>query len=178
MIIVILLLIGVVVYFYSKKPKKVGAVHSNKCHYFDKLQFSTQEFYVLVEQIIAERQMPNVKVSRVNYNEGGMLSNKREYLRIVRKEDMFDICAAPFGTGFFVSYWLGEPKHGLRDFALKVPYLNTVVEGSQGTTYYQLDVASMFKLCVTDSVMQAIEQITTSKGIRGLSEAEQMAFRV
>jgi len=174
----IFIILGIIlgVYFYYRKPKKVGAVHSNKCHYFGTLQFSSQEFYVLVEQIMSSRMIPDVKISRVNYNEGSILSNKREYLRIERKEDIFDICAAPMGTGFFVSYWLGEPKHGARDLAGKIPFLNTAVEGWQGTTYYQLDTASMFKLCVKDSITEAIEQITTQKGIRGLSEAERFAF--
>jgi len=176
MIVFLILAIIIGVYLGLKKPKKVGAIHSNKCHYFDKLQFSAQEFYALVEQIMTERKIPDVKISRVNYSEGGMLSNKREYLRIMRKEDMFDICAAPIGTGFFVSYWLGEPKHGMRDLALKVPYLGTAVEGWQGTTYYKMDMASMFKLCVKDAITEAIDQITTSKGIRGLSETERLAF--
>ncbi|WP_295794683.1 hypothetical protein [Mucilaginibacter sp.] len=176
MILIVIILIILSIYYYYRSPKHVGAVHSNKCHYFGTLQFSAQEFYTLVEQIMLSRQIPDVKMSRVNYNEAGMLSNKREYLRIERKEDIFDICAAPIGNGFFVSYWQGEPKHGTRDLAMKVPLLNTVVEGWQGTTYYQLDTASMFKLCVKDSITEAIEQVTTSKGIRGLSETERLAF--
>ncbi|MEO7216326.1 hypothetical protein [Mucilaginibacter sp.] len=156
--------------------KTVGSVQGNWSHYFDKLQFSSQEFYSTVETIVKERAIPKVKVSRVNYSEGGLLSNKREYLRIERGEDIFDICAAPFGTGFFISYWLGEPKHSFRDIAMKIPYLNTAVEGWQGSTYYQMDTAGMFKLCVKDSIKEAIEQVTTSKGIRGLSEIELMAF--
>lgn len=164
------------IYHYSNKPKTVGAVHSNLSHYFDKLQFSAQEFYSLVEGIIMERQIPNVKISRVQYNEASMFSDKREYLRIERKEDIFDICAAPFGTGFFISYWLGEPKHGMRDLAMKVPIVGDAALGMQGSTYYQMDTASMFKLCVKDSITQAIEQITTAQGVRGLSEAERLAF--
>jgi hypothetical protein len=176
MILILIIIIILGLYFNFRKPKQVGEIHSNKCHYFDKLQFSSQEFYLLVEQTMTSRQIPDVKISRVNYHEGSVLSDKREYLRIARKNDMFDICAAPVGTGFFVSYWLGEPKHGVRDLAMKIPYLNTAVEGWQGTTYYQLDTASMFKLCVKDSITEAIEQVTTSKGIRGFSEAERFAF--
>jgi len=173
----IILVIVVLAYiFFANKPKKVGAVHSNWSHYFDKLQFSAQEFYSLVETIATERQMPNVKISRVQYNEASILSDKREYLRIERKEDIFDICAAPFGTGFFISYWLGEPKHSMRDLASKIPGVGAVAEGMQGSTYYQMDTASMFKLCVKDSITEAIEQITTAQGVRGLSEAELQAF--
>jgi hypothetical protein len=64
----------------------------------------------------------------------------------------------------------------MRDLALKIPYLSTVVEGSQGSTYYQADMASMFKLCVIDAITEAIEQVTSNKGIRGLSEVERLAF--
>jgi hypothetical protein len=156
--------------------KKVGGVQDNQSFYFNKLQLSAQEFYTTVEAIIAERKMPDVKVSRVKYSEGSILSDKREYLRIERKEDIFDICAAPFGSGFFISYWLGVPAHGMRDLALKIPYLNTVVAGVQGSTYYQADTAGMFKLCVKDGIKEAIEQITTAKGVRGLTEMERMAF--
>jgi hypothetical protein len=170
----IIITIVVLLIFYDR-PRKI-TLHSNKCHYFDKLQFSTQEFYTLVEQILAERKMPNVSAFRVHYNEASMLSLKREYLRIERKEDIFDICAAPFGTGFFVSYWVGEPRHGVQELLMKIPVINSIVEASQGATYFQIDTASMFKACVKDSIMEAIEQITTTKGVRGLSEGERIAF--
>jgi hypothetical protein len=163
-------------FFLRNKPKKVGQIHSNQNHYFDKLQFSSDDFYTLVEKLLTERQMPDTKVMRTNYHEASILSNKREYLRVERKEDVFDICAAPFGTGFFVSYWHGEPKHAMRDMAMKIPYLSTVVDSAQGTTYFKEDTASMFRACVKDSITEAIEQITTSKGVRGFSEAERMAF--
>jgi hypothetical protein len=120
--------------------------------------------------------MPDVKMMRIQYHQKHIFSNKREYLRIGRKDDIFDICAAPFGTGFFVSYWHGEPKHRIRAMAMKVPFLATAAEGWQGMTYYQIDTASMFKACVKDSIMEAIEQIATSKGVRGLSESERMAL--
>ena len=173
------ILIGVAIVIYlilRQNQKKVGAVHANKCHYFDRLQFSGQEFYALLETIIKERQMPDVKISRVHYHQKHLFSNKREYLRIERKDDIFDVCGAPFGTGFFVSYWHGEPKHRLRAMAMKSPLLATAAEGWQGTTYYQVDTASMFKACVKDSIMEAIEQITTTKGIRGLSDHERLAL--
>jgi hypothetical protein len=37
-----------------------------------------------------------------------LLSTNREYLRLTRERLVFDICAAPFGTGFFFSSRLGE----------------------------------------------------------------------
>ena len=163
-------------FFIQKKAKKVGKIQGGHNHYFDKLQFSSDEFYSLVEKIVAERQMPDTKIMRTNYHEASILSPKREYLRVERKDDIFDICAAPFGTGFFVSYWMGKAKHTLRDFFLKIIYGGTSSEEILGTTYYKEDTASMFRASVVDSIMEAIGQITTTKGIRGFSEAERIAF--
>ena len=71
------------------------------------LQESAQEFYSSLEQGVASKELPNIKISRIEYKEGGLISAKREYLRIKRKDLIFDVCAAPFGKGFFVSWWLG-----------------------------------------------------------------------
>ena len=38
-----------------------------------------------------------------------LASANRQYLRMHRGKHAFDICAAPFGNGFFVSWWLTEP---------------------------------------------------------------------
>jgi hypothetical protein len=87
------------------KPTQVEA-HWSKL--LEGLQFSPQEFYQRVERALQTRQVPNLDVSRVDWKEGGPLSARREYLRLQRERLVFDICAAPFGTGFFVSEWIGE----------------------------------------------------------------------
>jgi hypothetical protein len=69
---------------------------------------SAVEFYASVEQGIQARQVPDTTTSRIDYKESGVFSAKREYLRIKRGRYVFDICAAPFGTGFFFSWWLAE----------------------------------------------------------------------
>src|SRR5207302_6476924 len=33
-----------------------------------------------------------------------------EYLRVLREKNVFDICGAPFGNGFFVSWWCGKMR--------------------------------------------------------------------
>jgi hypothetical protein len=74
----------------------------------ENLQASPMEFYASVEKAIEKRQVPGASTSRVDWHEGGPLSAKREYLRVSREKLVFDICGAPFGTGFFVSSWLSE----------------------------------------------------------------------
>ena len=80
---------------------------------------SSLTFYKNVEEALSRRQIPNTSNSRVDYREAGMLSANREYLRVQREKLVFDVCAAPFGTGFFISYWLAEDRLKLNPF-LKV----------------------------------------------------------
>lgn len=170
----LIVVIAVVLFFiFRSKPKKMADLGSHWNHFFAGLQFSTNEFYALVEENIKAQAMPDVKVSRVNFSEGSILSDKREYLRVERKDDMFDICAAPFGAGFFVSYWLGVPKNTVKNLAKSIPLVNAV---SGGETYYRADTACMFRGLVVSCVTTAIDDITTSKGVRGLSESERMAM--
>lgn len=68
----------------------------------------TKDFYETVENQLKERQVPGLQMSRVEFSEGGLLSGKREYLRMTRERLVFDICAAPFGTGYFFSCRFAE----------------------------------------------------------------------
>ena len=76
---------------------------------------SALNFYDSIEESIGRRSVPDLKVSRVTYKEGGLATAKREYLRIQRGSLTFDICAAPYGNGFFFSWWLARApgKHAL-----------------------------------------------------------------
>ena len=72
----------------------------------DKCNASVADFYRSVEEALNARQVPDLDISRVTHSESGFGSAKREYLRIRRRGLTFDLCAAPFGRGFFVSWWL------------------------------------------------------------------------
>lgn len=69
---------------------------------------STQEFYSKVEEELKSRKVPDLEISRVEFSEGGLLSAKREYLRMTRERLVFDVCAAPFGTSYFYSLRFAE----------------------------------------------------------------------
>jgi hypothetical protein len=97
------------------KLGKDANVISHWHHPIENFQTSTMEFYSAVEQALRPRQIPDYTVSRIDWREGGLLTARREYLRIKRGKLTFDLCAAPFGTGFFFSWWLTEipPSHAL-----------------------------------------------------------------
>jgi len=73
---------------------------------FEDFQTPALEFYTAVNAAMHRRQIPEFTTSRVHWREGSLVSAKREYLRAERGNHVLDICAAPFGTGFFFSSWL------------------------------------------------------------------------
>jgi hypothetical protein len=202
-------------------------IHSHWNLLVEGLKASPLDFYRCVEEAVERRQVPNAKRSRVEWHEGGLASAKREYLRVTRGGLNFDIGAAPFGTGFFFSYWLVGPTHALRyllvllvilliivamtlkffgmglGFALcvvfvpaallllgdairkgrigseesviAIPLIGKIYEKIfQPTTYYKVDTESMFWAAVHDSVMEVVDSLTTTQGIRPPSERERV----
>src|SRR5581483_11890286 len=75
-------------------------------HSAENLSTSALEFYTALERALVEKQAPNVVVERVDWEESGVLSTRREYLRISYGRLSFDICAAPFGKDYLFSWWL------------------------------------------------------------------------
>lgn len=78
----------------------------SRWHYtVDGFNTSGQRFLAAVEDRVRARNIPGVRFERVVRRERGALSARREYLRVHRSNLRFDICAAPFGEGFFFSWW-------------------------------------------------------------------------
>ena len=90
--------------FFQKKAE----VLEHWISFAEEFEFSPLEFYAAVEKEIKERKVPGLEMSRVEFAEGSLLSDKRVYLRMLRERLVFDICAAPFGTRFFFSCRMAE----------------------------------------------------------------------
>ena len=86
-----------------------ATVISHWGHLFENFQTPSLPFYRSLETAVQTRAVPEAHWSQIQHKEGGLASANREYLRIHRGKHAFDICAAPFGTGFFVSWWFTEP---------------------------------------------------------------------
>ena len=118
------------------KLGKDANVISHWHHPIENFQTSTLEFYAAVELALQPRQIPDYSVSRIDWREGGVLTARREYLRIKRGKLAFDLCAAPFGTGFFFSWWLAEipPTHAIL-WALLICFVGVNVVGAMMTVF-------------------------------------------
>jgi hypothetical protein len=102
--------------FFSPKEQ----VHKHWYTAVDNFQFISSEFYQIVQTELTTRKVPGLEATRVEFNEGGLLSDKREYLRLKRERLVFDICAAPFGTSYFFSFRFVELPLGIKPTELFV----------------------------------------------------------
>jgi len=82
-------------------------------------QASSLAFYRSVEAAVQARSVPEAHWIQIEHKEGGLGSANRAYMRVHRGKYAFDICAAPFGNGFFISWWFTEPP-------LKLGFLYTL----------------------------------------------------
>jgi hypothetical protein len=87
---------------FSIKPKN-DEVLEHWISFADGFTMPSKDFYEAVEKELTVRKIPSMEISRMDYAEGGLLSDKRVYLRMIRERLAFDMCAAQFGTSFFFS---------------------------------------------------------------------------
>lgn len=80
-----------------------GQVISHWHALVDGFSTSALDFYSSVEEAVRARAVPEATFSRVEFSEAGLGSAKRQYFRVGRGKVNFDICAAPYGNGFFFS---------------------------------------------------------------------------
>ncbi len=140
---------------------------------FDGLQESSEKVYQIIEAEVRKQNLPDVKLSRVTYSEKGILSAKREYLRVKRQGRIFDICAAPFGSNFFISWWLGETPGVIASLIMQIPVIGPLLVGTfKPETYYTLDTTLMFQDSVHSAVLNAMDKFTAIRGLRLMTELE------
>jgi hypothetical protein len=72
-------------------------------HSASEFNLDPQEFYGRIEKHLEDQKIPGMEISRVEFAEGGLLSNQRQYLRLMRERFAIDTCAAPFGKNYFFS---------------------------------------------------------------------------
>lgn len=154
----------------------VDTIISNWNHRVPGMEQSSNDFYAGIESAISGEKLGDVKCARVNIAEGGILSAKREYLEVRRKEHVFHVCAAPYGNGFFISWWLGEKQSGLFAWLASLPYVGFIFRflaaATKPLTYYRIDTALMFQSVVHSAVLGTLDGVMNAKGLRALTENE------
>jgi hypothetical protein len=153
-----------------------NTVLSHWSHLIPGLEQSATAFYDAIDRSLQGHKLSDTKTERVTMAEGGILSAKREYLQVRRKEHVFHICAAPFGNGFFVSWWLGEVRSGLFAELASLPYVGFVFRllaaAAKPLTYYRVDTALMFQAVTHGAVLEVLDGAVSATGVRALTSDE------
>lgn len=136
------------------------------------LSASPREFYQQVAAAIEARKIPDLAVRHILTREAGPASAKRLYLEVRRGRLIFHVCGAPFANGFFTSWWLGETG-GLASLLALLPFAESLFPWVfRGRTYYETDTALMFQSLTHSAVLEVVDAMTQSKGLRGPVELE------
>jgi hypothetical protein len=89
--------------FVFTYENKKGEILDYWITFYDTLKYSPQEFYERIEKELEARRVPGMGIAREEFAEGGLLSEKRIYLRLFRERLAVYACASPFGAGYFFS---------------------------------------------------------------------------
>ena len=147
--------------------------HSRWNTLIDDFNFSSEEFYNLLKEELESNEIKGITTSYIFLKEGGTFSARRTYLRLNWKDYQYDICAAPFGKGFFISWWLLYKNSFGQILVSKIPFIGGWLASKlYPVTYYKIDTASMFMSYAQSSVLKVIDDITSDKGVRALTESE------
>lgn len=177
---------GLVIYFIIKyvgsSPTHLGGIPISKVlshwsHFFTNFALSSDLFYAELQKTLQSHEMPNVTLGRTKHKEAGMLSAAREYYRIKHGDIVFDVCAAPFGKDFFISWWLYESAGTMRTMLKNTKVGDFMNERAAKRTFYQVDEEDMFRSCVHDCILETIARVTEGKGMTQLTDTEK-AFKM
>ena len=155
----------------------VSNVISHWSHFFKTFALSSDLFYVELEKSLGSHNMPHAHIERTIHREGGLLSASREYLRIKHGDIVFDVCAAPFGKDFFISWWLYESEGGMRAFFKNTKVGDFLKNRAAKRTFYQIDEEDMFRSCVHECILETVTKVTENKGELQLTDADK-AFKM
>ena len=159
------------------RTKPMEETHRHQYRLFDDTALSTQDFYQALTAAVAAKEYPQVQVSRVTYFGDSLVSGNREYLRIQRFHHTFDVCAAPFGKDFFISWWIGEVPSFRRELLAAVPWIGRALERAiYGKGLYVRDAEVMFRDSITQLIEEAINATTNGRGIRGIQLKESLTI--
>lgn len=167
-----LVVIILIVLIYRAFDKQKGEYHSQWSQLIPSFKYSTKEFYDLLHKAISDNQIDNIKLKIVSETKGGALTNSRAYYRIRWEEYDYYVCAAPFGDGFFISWWLFNKQRKREKIVSSIPVIGTrLLHFFFPKTMYRLDTAGMFMTYCQSTILKVVDEITKDSGVR-LSESE------
>ena len=87
-------------FIFGFKNKR-GEILDYWIDYAPEFNLAPAEFYSAIEQKLTAQKIPGLTVARQEFSEGGLLSEQRVYLHLMRERLAIDACAAPFGNKIY-----------------------------------------------------------------------------
>lgn len=141
--------------------------YSSWTHLIDNYSYSAVDFYEKLMNNIHATKVPGVKMKSIEFSQGtAFISPNRLYLEVRWQEKLFYVCAAPYGRGFFISWWLFEQQAGWEPFVYALPGGKWIVQAIKPITFYRIDTARVFQRYMHDTIMATMEEITKGTGTR------------
>jgi hypothetical protein len=120
-----------------------------------------------------QRQIPGVVPSLIVRRELGLFSTRRWYLHITFQTSVCIVGAMPLGTAYVISWRLGEVTSWAQLLMREYPRMHTLIDWFlRPPTFYRIDVNAAFQELARQVVLDAIDQITTVRGLRALNDIE------
>ena len=160
-------------FVFTFKNKK-GDVLDSWLRHADDFNFSSREFYATVEQQLAARKIPGMEITREEFAEGGLLSDQRIYLRLMRERLCIDTCAAPFGKMFFFSCRTVHVRALVRLWHL------VVVSAFFGVVYRLLIIplGGVFAAIALIAIVFAIVGVLRNASLAGFSDLDTLLLKI
>lgn len=122
---------------------------------------SPLEFYDLVADELASRDLPGLRFSYCQRKEGGWFSPKRRYLRVRFEKLYFDISASVVGKSLVVSWWLHKDLPGVTDLFAEIPGLGMLINRTvRATTYFHVDLIEHLQTTVHSVVVRVLSELS------------------
>jgi predicted house-cleaning noncanonical NTP pyrophosphatase (MazG superfamily) len=139
------------------------------------LSYSSKEFYDTLTAKLNEQEVKNLKVKVIEKNTGGILSGKRLYAEVSFDDYIYDVCGAPFGKSFFVSYWMHFELRKREKIVLGVPFFGRwLLKAFFPMTYYRVDTSNMFHSLMHEVIIELVDEICKDHELEKLSDNQKI----
>ena len=154
----------------SQPNSTIGHWHKG----LDGVSYSTVKFYARLRELLESKSLPGVlPMHSVLHREGGLISPRRRYFRVKRKSILIDVCAAPFGKDYFVSWWMVERVSALRYVLSRMPGLGEYFDRTfWPLTYYRRDTMIAFQDAVHNTILEAVDELLVELKLPRLEQQE------
>ena len=171
MIFSLLLLAVVVLIVRAMKSKKEVLNHWNIL--IHNLGYSSQEFYKKLNTELDSQKISGLKFKTSEKKTSSILSHKRLYATITYDGYVYDVCAAPFGESFFVSYWMQGTLNPMENFVSRIPFLGKrLVKLFFPVTFYRIDTSNMFHSLMHETIIELVNTISQENELETLTDQQ------